>query len=88
MQTLKIFKVVPLSLSEIVPVQHGGAVNIIFQLFVTIGILSANLVNYFTSGIHSWGWRLSLGLASIPACFLFIGSLVISETPASLIERN
>ena len=45
-------------------------------------------MNYFTSSIHSWGWRLSLGLAAIPACFLFIGSLVISETPTSLIERN
>ncbi|KAL6326107.1 hypothetical protein AAG906_000982 [Vitis piasezkii] len=79
---------VPLFLSEIAPVQHRGAVNILFQLFITIGILFANLVNYGASKIHPWGWRLSLGLASLPAVFLFVGSVVIIETPASLVERN
>ncbi|XP_059632526.1 sugar transport protein 8-like [Cornus florida] len=79
---------VPVFLSEIAPVQHRGAVNILFQLFVTIGILIANLVNYGTSKIHPHGWRLSLGLAGIPALILLLGSLVISETPTSLAERG
>ncbi|CAH9080575.1 unnamed protein product [Cuscuta europaea] len=79
---------VPLFLTEVAPVQHRGAVNILFQLFVTVGILIANLVNYATAGIHPNGWRISLGAAAIPAVVLFIGSLVISETPASLIERE
>ncbi|KAJ4722427.1 Sugar transport protein [Melia azedarach] len=79
---------VPLFLSEIAPVQHRGAVNILFQLFVTIGIFLANLVNYSTSKLHPNGWRVSLGLAGIPAFFLLIGGIVISETPASLIERG
>ncbi|KAK3190019.1 hypothetical protein Dsin_029580 [Dipteronia sinensis] len=79
---------VPLFLSEIAPVQHRGAVNILFQLFVTIGIFFANLVNYGTSKLHPNGWRVSLGLASVPAGFLFIGSLIITETPSSLIERG
>ena len=79
---------VPLFLSEIAPVQHRGAVNILFQLFVTIGIFFANLVNYGTSKMHPSGWRVSLGLAGAPAIILFIGSLIISETPASLVERG
>ncbi|KAK2646972.1 hypothetical protein Ddye_022167 [Dipteronia dyeriana] len=79
---------VPLFLSEIAPVQHRGAVNILFQLFVTIGIFFANLVNYGTSKLHPNGWRVSLGLAGVPAGFLFIGSLIITETPSSLIERG
>ncbi|KAK6913910.1 Major facilitator, sugar transporter-like [Dillenia turbinata] len=79
---------VPLFLSEIAPVQHGGAVNILFQLFVTIGIFIANLVNYGVSTVHPWGWRLSLGLAGAPAAVRFIGSLIIMETPTSLIKRN
>ncbi|KAL5785506.1 hypothetical protein ACOSQ2_007898 [Xanthoceras sorbifolium] len=79
---------VPLFLSEIAPVQHRGAVNILFQLFVTIGIFFANLVNYGTSKMHPHGWRVSLGLAGLPAVFLFIGSLIITETPASLIEHG
>ncbi|KAE8655045.1 Sugar transport protein 13 [Hibiscus syriacus] len=79
---------VPLFLSEIAPVKHRGAVNILFQLFVTIGILFANLVNYGTSKMHPYGWRVSLGLAGVPAAMLFIGSLIITETPASLVERG
>ena len=62
--------------------------NILFQLFVTIGIFIANLVNYGTSMIHPHGWRLSLGLAAVPAIVLFVGSFVITDTPSSLIERG
>ncbi|PKA65036.1 Sugar transport protein 8 [Apostasia shenzhenica] len=79
---------VPLFLSEIAPARIRGALNILFQLDVTIGILVANIVNYATANIHPWGWRLSLGLAGVPAVILCAGSLVITETPASLIERG
>lgn len=79
---------VPLFLSEIAPVKYRGAVNILFQLLVTVGILIANIVNYLTSKVHPFGWRISLGLAGVPACILFLGSIVITETPTSLIERG
>ncbi|KAJ7186331.1 hypothetical protein O6H91_06G019400 [Diphasiastrum complanatum] len=79
---------VPLYLSEIAPVRFRGGLNILFQLDVTIGILFANLVNYGTQKIHPWGWRLSLGLAGIPAGLLALGSLLLCETPNSLIERG
>lgn len=79
---------VPLFLSEIAPVKYRGGLNILFQLMVTIGILIANLINYFMEKIHPWGWRVSLGLASIPAILLLLGSLVLPETPTSLIERG
>ncbi|XP_020272763.1 sugar transport protein 8-like [Asparagus officinalis] len=79
---------VPLFLSEIAPVKLRGALNILFQLMVTIGILVANLVNYKASTIHPSGWRLALGLAGVPAAILCIGSFIIPETPTSLIERQ
>ncbi|KAL0376600.1 UNVERIFIED_CONTAM: Sugar transport protein 8 [Sesamum calycinum] len=79
---------VPLFLSEIAPINHRGAVNILFQLLVTIGILVANLINYGTSMMKKNGWRLSLGLAAVPGVILLIGSLIITETPPSLIERG
>ncbi|KAK1259339.1 Sugar transport protein 13 [Acorus gramineus] len=79
---------VPLFLSEIAPTRIRGGLNILFQLNVTIGILFANLVNYGTSKIHPWGWRLSLGLAAIPAGLLTVGALVVKDTPNSLIERG
>ncbi|KAJ7517511.1 hypothetical protein O6H91_21G027000 [Diphasiastrum complanatum] len=79
---------VPLYLSEIAPTRFRGGLNILFQLNVTIGILFANLVNYGTQRIHPWGWRLSLGLAGIPASLLAVGSLLLCETANSLIERG
>lgn len=78
----------PLFLSEIAPAHIRGALNILFQLDVTIGILIANVVNYFTSNIHPAGWRYSLGGAAAPAAVLFLGSLIITETPTSLVERG
>ncbi|CAN0856690.1 Sugar transport protein 13 [Linum grandiflorum] len=80
---------VPLFLSEIAPTRIRGALNILFQLNVTIGILFANLINYGTAKIKGgWGWRLSLGLAGVPAVLLTLGALIVSETPNSLIERG
>lgn len=79
---------VPLFLSEIAPTRIRGGLNILFQLNITIGILFANLVNYGTSKITPWGWRLSLGLAGIPAVLLTVGSIFLVETPNSLIERG
>lgn len=79
---------VPLFLSEIAPVKIRGALNILFQLDVTIGILVANVVNYYMSEKHPWGWRAALGFAGAPACILCFGSLLITETPTSLIERQ
>ncbi|XP_043693292.1 sugar transport protein 8-like [Telopea speciosissima] len=79
---------VPLFISEIAPANIRGALNILFQLCVTIGILVANLVSYFVSTVHPHGWRIAVGLAGVPAVILLLGSLVITETPTSLVERE
>ncbi|XP_047979604.1 sugar transport protein 13-like [Salvia hispanica] len=80
---------VPLFLSEIAPTRIRGGLNILFQLNVTIGILFANLVNYGTAKIKGgWGWRVSLGLAGVPAALLTVGALMVVDTPNSLIERG
>lgn len=49
--------------------------------------MAANCINYGTAK-HSWGWRLSLGLAMVPAAIMTIGALLISDTPTSLVERG
>ncbi|XP_024382260.1 sugar transport protein 7 isoform X2 [Physcomitrium patens] len=79
---------VPLYLSEMAPARLRGGLNIMFQLATTIGILAANIINYGTDKLHSWGWRLSLGLAAVPAVLLTLGGLYCPETPNSLIERG
>uniref|UniRef100_A0A6V7QVI5 Major facilitator superfamily (MFS) profile domain-containing protein n=1 Tax=Ananas comosus var. bracteatus TaxID=296719 RepID=A0A6V7QVI5_ANACO len=36
----------------------------------------------------NWGWRVSLGLAAVPAAIITLGSLLLPDTPNSLIERG
>lgn len=80
---------VPLYLSEMAPAKIRGALNIGFQLAVTIGILAANLVNYATPKLQNGiGWRLSLGLAGVPAVMMLVGCFFLPETPNSILERG
>ncbi|CAL9043450.1 unnamed protein product [Musa banksii] len=80
---------VPLYLSEMAPAKLRGMLNIGFQLMITIGILAANLINYATAKIKGgWGWRISLGLASVPATIITLSSLLLPDTPNSLVERG
>lgn len=60
----------------------------LFQLATTTGIFTANMVNYGTQKLEPWGWRLSLGLAAVPAIFMTFGGMILPETPNSLIERG
>ncbi|CAL8991745.1 unnamed protein product [Prunus brigantina] len=80
---------VPLFLSEVAPTRIRGALNLLFQLMCTIGILVANLINYGTAKIEGgYGWRISLGLAGIPSLLLTFGALIVTDTPNSLIQRG
>lgn len=79
---------VPLYLSEMAPTKWRGGLNILFQLAVTMGILFANLVNYGASKVVPVGWRISLGIAGLPAILLTIGGLFLTETPNSLVQRG
>ncbi|XP_058073160.1 sugar transport protein MST6-like [Magnolia sinica] len=80
---------VPLYISEMAPSNYRGFLNMFFQLMITIGILIANLINYGTSKIKGgWGWRISLAGAVVPALIITVGSLLLPDTPNSLIERH
>ncbi|KAL3629644.1 Sugar transport protein 7 [Castilleja foliolosa] len=79
---------VPLYLSEMAPSNLRGGLNMLFQLATTLGIFTANMINFGTVKIHPWGWRLSLGLAAGPAFLMTIGGILLPETPNSLIERG
>lgn len=74
--------------AEVAPPHLRGGMNILFQWFVTFGILCAGLINYGCDFIHPWGWRLALGLSAVPGFIVFVGGLVMPESPTSLIERG
>ncbi|KAK7291986.1 hypothetical protein RIF29_07583 [Crotalaria pallida] len=79
---------VPLYLSEMAPTHLRGGLNMMFQVATTFGIFTANMVNYGTQKIKPWGWRLSLGLAAIPAILMTVGGIFLPDTPNSLVERG
>ncbi|KAI3909623.1 hypothetical protein MKW98_014040 [Papaver atlanticum] len=80
---------VPVYLSEMAPAKLRGALNMGFQLAITIGILAANLVNYGTAKIKDgYGWRVSLALAAVPAIIMTVGAIFLPDTPNSLLERG
>lgn len=81
-------KAVPVYLSEMAPTHLRGGLNMMFQLATTFGIFTANMVNYGTQKLEPWGWRLSLGLAAVPAALMTVGGMLVPETPNSLIEHG
>ncbi|KAG6600121.1 Sugar transport protein 10, partial [Cucurbita argyrosperma subsp. sororia] len=80
---------VPVYLSEMAPTKIRGALNMGFQMAITIGILVANLVNVGTAKIEGgWGWRVSLALAAVPAVMMTVGAMFLPDTPNSILERG
>ena len=49
--------------------------------------MAAGCINYGTAK-HTWGWRVSLGLAVVPAAIITVGTFLITDTPSSLVERG
>lgn len=82
-----VLKAVPLYLSEIAPTHLRGGLNMMFQVATTFGIFIANMINFGTQKLN-WGWRLSLGLAAVPALLMTVGGILLPETPNSLIEQG
>ncbi|ONM16997.1 Sugar transport protein 5 [Zea mays] len=78
----------PVYLAEVSPPRWRGGFISAFPLFISVGYLVANLINYGTSRIPGWGWRLSLGLASVPAAVMVVGAAFIPDTPSSLVLRG
>lgn len=87
MMMMQLEKAAPLYLSEIAPPKWRGAFSAGFQFFLGVGVVAAGCINYATAK-HTWGWRLSLGLAVVPAALMTIGAFLISDTPSSLVQRG
>ncbi len=78
--------VVPLYIGEIAPPERRGGLVSLNQLSVTIGILVSELVAYGLSG-HG-DWRISVGLALLPAVVLGLGVIREPESPAWLVRQG
>lgn len=78
---------IPTYLAELSPAEKRGSMSSLFQLMVMSGILLAYITNYSFSYLYS-GWRLMLGFAAIPAAILFLGALVLPESPRFLVKAG
>ena len=76
---------VPLYISEVAPARVRGWLVSLFQLAITVGILTAYLVDYSFARTENWRWM--LGLALVPGAMLFLGMLVLPETPRWYAQR-
>ncbi len=78
---------IPTYLAELSPADKRGAMSSLFQLMVMTGIFLAYVTNYTFSGMYT-GWRWMLGFAAIPAALLFVGALILPESPRFLVKEN
>jgi sugar porter (SP) family MFS transporter len=70
----------PLYLAEMAPKERRGAIVSLNQFCITFGILVSYLVDYALTGVKG-DWRWMLGLGAVPGLILFIGMLVLPESP-------
>lgn len=78
----------PLYLSEIAPERIRGTTISMYQLMVTVGILAAFLSNTALSYLEGESWRWMLGVIALPSVLLFIGVLMMPNSPRWLASQE
>ncbi len=73
----------PVYISEVAPPDIRGRLVTMFQLAVTVGILSSYLVGLAFESSGDWRWM--LGLGTVPALLLAVGMLRMPQSPRWLV---
>lgn len=77
--------VVPMYLGELAPKNLRGALGVVPQLFITIGILVAQLFGLRSILANQKGWPILLGLTGIPAALQLLTLPYFPESPRYLL---
>uniref|UniRef100_A0A669DUS2 Solute carrier family 2, facilitated glucose transporter member 5 n=1 Tax=Oreochromis niloticus TaxID=8128 RepID=A0A669DUS2_ORENI len=80
--------VVPMYLGEIAPKNLRGALCIVPELFITFGILCAQVLGLRNILGNSTGWTLMLGLTGIPAAIQLLLLPFFPESPRYMLIQN
>ncbi|XP_036067000.1 solute carrier family 2, facilitated glucose transporter member 7 isoform X3 [Oryzias melastigma] len=80
--------VVPMYLGELSPKNLRGALGIVPQLFITIGILSAQVLGIRNILGNNEGWPLMLGLTGIPALIELLLLPFFPESPRYMLIQK
>ena len=93
----------PMYISEVAPAQMRGKLVAINQLTIVVGVLAAQLINWYLvrnlpAGAtdefikNSWfgqsGWRWMFGLTAAPSVLFFIGMFLVPESPRWLAKNG
>jgi len=93
----------PMYISEVAPAQMRGKLVAINQLTIVVGVLAAQLLNWYLvrnlpQGAtdefikNSWfgqqGWRWMFGLTAAPSVLFFIGMFLVPESPRWLAKNG
>lgn len=76
--------------SEMAPKWIRGTLVCAYQFSITVGLLSASVINIITTSNldNSGSYRIPLGLQIVPAVVLTAGLLVLPETPRYLVKKG
>ncbi|MEI8288211.1 MAG: sugar porter family MFS transporter [Verrucomicrobiota bacterium] len=93
----------PMYISEVAPAQMRGKLVAINQLTIVVGVLAAQLINWYlvrnlpagatdefikTSWFGQSGWRWMFGLTAAPSILFFIGMFLVPESPRWLAKNG
>uniref|UniRef100_A0A452F6E3 Solute carrier family 2, facilitated glucose transporter member 5 n=1 Tax=Capra hircus TaxID=9925 RepID=A0A452F6E3_CAPHI len=80
--------VVPMYLGELAPKNWRGALGVVPQLFITIGILVAQIFGLRSLLANEEGWPILLGLTGIPAVLQLLFLPFFPESPRYLLIQK
>ncbi|KAK2885622.1 hypothetical protein QQF64_020961 [Cirrhinus molitorella] len=80
--------VVPMYLGEIAPKNFRGAIGIVSELFITIGILVAQVFGLRSILGNKEGWPIMLGLTAIPAVIQLLLLPFFPESPRYMLIQK
>ncbi|XP_009093779.3 solute carrier family 2, facilitated glucose transporter member 5-like [Serinus canaria] len=80
--------VVPMFLGEMSPKNLRGAVGVVPQLFITIGILAAQILGLHSILGNARGWPVLLGLTGIPSLIQLLTLPFFPESPRFLLIQK
>nr|XP_002187412.4 solute carrier family 2, facilitated glucose transporter member 5 isoform X1 [Taeniopygia guttata]XP_041576301.1 solute carrier family 2, facilitated glucose transporter member 5 isoform X1 [Taeniopygia guttata] len=80
--------VVPMFLGEMSPKNLRGAIGVVPQLFITIGILAAQILGLNSILGNAKGWPVLLGLTGIPSLIQLLTLPLFPESPRYLLIQK
>jgi SP family arabinose:H+ symporter-like MFS transporter len=77
----------PMYVAEVAPPRIRGTLITTYQLAITMGILTAYLINFALHEVdNNWRWMFATGL--VPSVIFFIGLIFIPESPRWLVKAG